>query len=99
MIFADLAAVGVDLEVESAGTLQGASLSGKTFVVTGSLEQYTRDEIHDLIAQHGGRATSSVSKKTDFLVAGQSAGSKLQKAEQLGVKILSEADFSRLLKA
>ena len=97
-IIADLAAVGVDLEVESTGTSQGASLSGKTFVVTGSLEQYTRDEIHDLIAQHGGRATSSVSKKTDFLVAGQSAGSKLQKAEQLGVKILSEADFSRLLK-
>ncbi len=78
---------------------QGASLAGKTFVVTGSLEQYTRDEIHDLIAKHGGRATSSVSKKTDFLVAGQSAGSKLQKAEQLGVKILSEADFARLLKA
>ena len=98
-IIADLSAVGVDLEAESTVAPQGASLTGKTFVVTGSLEQYTRDEIHDLIAKHGGRATSSVSKKTDFLVAGQSAGSKLQKAEQLGVKILSEADFSRLLKA
>ena len=98
-IIADLSAVGVDLEAESAVAPQGASLAGKTFVVTGSLEQYTRDEIHDLIVQHGGRATSSVSKKTDFLVAGQSAGSKLQKAEQLGVKILSEADFSRLLMA
>jgi len=53
--------------------------------------------MHDLISQHGGRATSSVSKKTDFLIAGQSAGSKLQKAKELGVEILSEADFSRLL--
>ena len=97
-IIADLEAVGVNLQAESQGSTGGETLSGKTFVVTGSLEKYTRDEMHDLISQHGGRATSSVSKKTDFVVAGQSAGSKLQKAKELGVEILSEADFSRLLK-
>ena len=97
-IIADLEAVGVNLQAESQGSTGGETLSGKTFVVTGSLEKYTRDEMHDLISQHGGRATSSVSKKTEFLVAGQSAGSKLQKAKELGVEILSEADFSSLLK-
>tara|TARA_Y100001933_G_scaffold232059_2_gene250436 strand:- start:28463 stop:30466 length:2004 start_codon:yes stop_codon:yes gene_type:complete len=98
-IISDLSAVGVDLEVEAMETPQGVSLSGKTFVVTGALEQYTRDEIHELIAQHGGRAASSVSKRTDFLVAGKNAGSKLRKAEQLSVKVLTEADFARMLEA
>ncbi|NOZ41471.1 MAG: NAD-dependent DNA ligase LigA [Planctomycetes bacterium] len=71
--------------------------AGKTFVVTGKLEKYTRDEIHTLVEQHGGKASSSVSKKTDYLVAGEKAGSKLAKAEQLGVTVLSETAFEELL--
>ncbi|MEZ6116473.1 MAG: BRCT domain-containing protein [Pirellulaceae bacterium] len=61
------------------------------------LTRYTRDEIHELIAQHGGKASSSVSAKTDYLIAGEKAGSKMSKAEKLGVTILSEADFESLV--
>jgi DNA ligase (NAD+) len=72
-------------------------LAGKTLVVTGTLTNFSRDEIQDLIRQHGGKAASSVSKKTDYVVAGESAGSKLTKAQELGVKILSEDDFQKLI--
>ncbi len=96
-IINDLEKAGVKLEDAPQVPASKTTLSGKAFVVTGSLKKYTRDEIHDLISQHGGRATSSVSKKTDFLVAGQNAGSKLDKAKKLGVEILSEAEFARLL--
>ena len=72
--------------------------AGKTFVVTGTLERYSRDEIHDLIKRLGGRAASSVSKNTDFLVAGEKAGSKRTKAEALGVRVLSEDEFDSLAK-
>jgi DNA ligase (NAD+) len=72
-------------------------LEGKTLVVTGTLVKYTRDEIKDLIEKAGGRAASSVSKSTDFLVAGEKAGSKLDKATQLGVPILSEVEFEAML--
>ncbi len=72
-------------------------LAGKTVVVTGKLEKHTRDEIHALVEQHGGRASSSISKNTDLLVAGEKAGSKLDKARQLGVAVVSEADFEELL--
>ncbi|MCA9109609.1 MAG: NAD-dependent DNA ligase LigA [Planctomycetaceae bacterium] len=65
-------------------------LAGKTFVVTGTLSRFTRDEIKEFIHQHGGKASGSVSKKTDYLVAGEKAGSKLEKAEQLGIPILTE---------
>ncbi|MEW4490339.1 NAD-dependent DNA ligase LigA [Thalassoglobus sp. JC818] len=68
-------------------------LDGKTFVVTGTLEHHTRDEIHELIRQHGGKASSSVSKKTSALIAGEQAGNKLEKAQSLGVEIISEVDF------
>ena len=68
-------------------------MAGKTLVVTGTLEKYTRDEIEELIARHGGRAASSVSKKTDYVVAGEEAGSKLDKAKQLGVKVITEEEF------
>ncbi len=70
---------------------------GKTFVLTGKLESYTRDEAARLIEQRGGRTASSVSKKTDFVVAGSDAGSKLTKAEQLGVTVLDEAAFGSML--
>ena len=75
----------------------GDQLQGKSLVVTGTLTKYTRDEIHALIQSHGGKATSSVSKKTDYLVAGEKAGSKLAKAEQLGVQVLSEDEFEQLI--
>jgi DNA ligase (NAD+) len=72
-------------------------LSGKTIVVTGTLEKYKREEIEALIEQYGGRATSSVSKSTDLLVAGEKAGSKLEKANKLGVRVISEAEFEELI--
>ncbi len=71
--------------------------AGKTFVVTGKLEKYSRDEIHALVEKLGGKASGSVSKKTDYLVAGEKAGSKLAKAEQFGVEVLSEDDFQQLI--
>jgi DNA ligase (NAD+) len=74
-------------------------LDGKTLVVTGTLTRFTRTEIKELIQQHGGRAASSVSKKTDFLVAGEAAGSKLEKAQELGVKVLSEDELFEMLEA
>ena len=77
----------------------GSALAGKTLVVTGTLEKYKREEIESLIAQHGGRAASSVSKKTDYLVAGENAGTKLDKARKLGVPVISEADFDNLIRA
>ena len=74
-------------------------LDGKTLVVTGTLTRFTRTEIKELIQQHGGRASSSVSKKTDFLVAGEAAGSKLEKAQELGVEVLSEDQFFEMLES
>ncbi len=72
-------------------------LSGKTVVITGTLEKYERKEAEALIRGFGGYPSGSISKKTDFLVAGESAGSKLNKAKELGIKILNEKDFYRLL--
>lgn len=72
--------------------------SGKTFVLTGKLEIYKRSEAKELIESLGGKVTGSVSKKTDFVIAGTDAGSKLEKANQLGVKVLSEVEFQELLK-
>jgi DNA ligase (NAD+) len=74
-----------------------ASFGALTFVLTGSLQQRTRDEAADEIAARGGKVTSSVSKKTSYVVAGESPGSKLAKAEELGVTILDEAAFEALL--
>ena len=79
--------------VQSAG--EGV-LSGKTFVITGTLPTMTRDEAKDLIRSLGGKVTGSVSKKTDFLLAGEKAGSKLAKAEKLGVKVLDETELTAL---
>jgi DNA ligase (NAD+) len=72
-------------------------LEGKTIVVTGTLTHFTRDGIKEAIHQAGGKAASSVSKKTDFVVAGESAGSKLDKARELGIEIIDEAEFVRRL--
>ena len=71
---------------------------GKVFVLTGSLEKYTRDEASEIIEKFGGKTSSSVSKKTDFVLAGEDAGSKLRKANDLGIKVISEADFNAMIK-
>jgi DNA ligase (NAD+) len=73
------------------------TLAGLTIVVTGSLVDFTRDGVSEIIALHGGKASSSVSKKTDYVVVGEAAGSKAEKATELGVPILDEAGFKRLL--
>jgi DNA ligase (NAD+) len=95
---AELAEVGLDMTAprRAAKAAKGA-LTGKTLVVTGTLDKYGREEIEALIAKHGGRATSSVSKNTDYVVAGEKAGSKLAKAQALGIRVLSEADFDELI--
>ena len=97
-VIADLRSVGVLMDEPRAGPApKRGALDGKTLVVTGTLKKYTRDEIHELIARHGGRAAASVSPKTDYLVAGEKAGSKLAKAQELGVTVLSEDEFEKLL--
>ena len=96
---ADLKSLGVNTKSIAPARGQRRALEGKTLVVTGTLQKYTRDEIEELITQYGGHAASSVSKKTDYVVAGENAGSKLDKAKQLGVKVITEEDFERLLKS
>ena len=72
--------------------------SGKTFVLTGSLEKYTRDEASDIIERLGGKTSGSVSKKTSYVLAGEEAGSKLTKAQTLGVPIITEQEFEEMIK-
>ncbi len=75
----------------------GGKFTGKTFVFTGALTRFTRDEAKRLVENEGGHAAGSVSKKTDFVVAGAEAGSKLDKARELGVRVISEDDFLEML--
>ncbi len=75
----------------------GGPLEGKTLVVTGTLEGFSRTEAEEAIRSAGGKVAGSVSKKTDYVVAGESAGSKLSKAQELGVPLLDEDGFRRLL--
>ena len=78
------------VRLERGGESTGSqALEGLTFVITGTLEGMTRDEAKALILAHGGKASGSVSKKTSFLLAGENPGSKLTKAEELGVKVIS----------
>ncbi len=96
-ILAELRAVGLDPTQARRAAPAAGPLAGKTVVVTGTLQRYTRSEIEALIKAHGGKASGSVSRKTDFVVAGAEAGSKLEKARALGVRVLSEAEFEALL--
>ncbi|MCR9202265.1 MAG: NAD-dependent DNA ligase LigA [Planctomycetaceae bacterium] len=83
-----------EARAESAG---GTALEGKTVVVTGTLPSLSREEAKQLVRDHGGKAAGSVSKKTDYLVAGEKAGSKLTKAQDLGIPVLNEAEFLQLI--
>jgi DNA ligase (NAD+) len=94
---AGLSAAGVQLDVPTADRVAGGPLVGKTLVVTGTLTGFSRQEAEEAIRKAGGRASSSVSKKTDYLVAGEEAGSKLATATKLGVPVLDEAAFRKLL--
>jgi DNA ligase (NAD+) len=75
---------------------RGTKLAGKTFVLTGTLAKYTRDEARKIIEDAGGKVTGSVSKKTDYVVAGSDAGSKLDKAKELGVPVIDEKEMEKL---
>ena len=90
-----LAAQGVNMRWQ--GQVRTDKLAGKTIVVTGTLGTLTRKEAEAMIAQNGGKASSSVSKKTAYVLAGEAAGSKLDKARQLGVPVLSEAEFLSMI--
>ena len=90
-----ISGVKTEIDGDSQGSLN-ENFVGKTFVLTGKLEQFTRDDAAKLIEDRGGRVSSSVSKKTDYVVAGSDAGSKLTKAESLGVKVLSEDEFKEM---
>ena len=93
-----LKAAGVMMKVDGSATASfDERFQGKTFVLTGKLENFTRDEAARLIEERGGRVSSSVSKKTDFVVAGSDSGSKLTKAEGLGVKVVDETEFESMI--
>jgi DNA ligase (NAD+) len=97
-ILEDLADAGVEPELPAPRTVAaGGPLDGKTVVVTGTLEGFTRPEAEAAVRAAGGKPAGSVSKKTDYLVAGESAGSKLSRAQELGVPVLDEAGFRKLL--
>ncbi|HLB05429.1 MAG TPA: NAD-dependent DNA ligase LigA [Thermodesulfobacteriota bacterium] len=87
---------GITYEAEK--TKKGGPLDGKLFVFTGALKGFTRDEAEKIVESLGGRATTSVSKKTDYVVAGEEAGTKLDKARELGVKVITEKEFKALAK-
>ena len=93
-----LKAAGVKTEIDGDSNANfNENFAGKTFVLTGKLDEFTRDEAARLIEERGGRVASSVSKKTDYVVAGSEAGSKLTKAEGLGVSVIDEMEFKEMI--
>lgn len=93
----ELLALGVRPKYEEKEVIASA-FEGKTVVATGSLKNYSRTEIKDKLESLGAKVAGSVSKKTDYVIAGEAAGSKLTKAEELGVKILLEDEFEEMLR-
>lgn len=90
--------VGLNFEIDKSIKIKfNANFKDKTFVLTGTLEKFTRDKASQIIEEFGGRVSSSVSKKTDFVLAGAEAGSKLEKAKKLGVNIINERDFENMI--
>lgn len=96
-LVSELKELGIKLTEEVRHVPKASGISGKTIVVTGTLKKYGRKDIEDLIKDLGGKAASSVSKKTDYVVAGEEAGSKLDKAKELGIKVLTEDEFDKLI--
>ena len=95
-VIKELLAAGVKPELPKKAKAKG-KLAGKTIVVTGTLANFSRQQIEEAIRNAGGKASSSVSKATDFVLAGENPGSKLDKARQLGVKVISEKEFMGML--
>jgi DNA ligase (NAD+) len=95
-IIEKLRAAGLKLSEENANSGE-KPYAGKTFVLTGTLQNFTRDEAKAIIERLGGKASGSVSKKTDYVIAGEAAGSKLQKANDLGVTVLTEDEFAKMM--
>jgi DNA ligase (NAD+) len=92
-----LKAAGVNVNATHNETNSISDIAGKSFVITGTLNGYTRKEIEDIIKNLGGKVSSAVSGKTDFLIAGESPGSKLEKAEKIGTTILNKDGFENLI--
>ena len=90
-----LRAAGVNFDCHT--QIQDQRFAGKTFVLTGALQQFTRDEATEQIENFGGKVSGSVSKKTTYVVAGENAGSKLRKANELGIPVLSEQELLDLM--
>ena len=89
---------GCDLNTKYVKTQLDDRFSGKTFVLTGTLPTLKRDEAKALIEKYGGKASGSVSKKTSYVLAGEEAGSKLTKAQELGIEIITEEQFREMIK-
>jgi DNA ligase (NAD+) len=94
-----LASSGVVMEEQEVIRKEGSALTGKQFVLTGTLSEFSRDEAKEKIESLGGRVTSAVSAKTDYIVAGKDAGSKLAKAKKLEITVLDEKEFQKLIEA
>lgn len=93
-----LKAVGVNMESKNQGIKKDTRFAGLTFVLTGTLDRYSRSEAAEIIESFGGKASGSVSKKTSYVLAGEEAGSKLDKANRLGIKIINEQEFEEMIK-
>lgn len=98
LLIEKLQKAGLNFKVDESVKIKfNGNFKDKTFVLTGTLEKYTRDKAKMIIEEYSGRVSSSVSKKTDFVLTGKEAGSKLEKAKKLGVKIIDEKDFEKMI--
>ena len=98
LLIKKLQSAGLNFKVDESVKIKfNGNFKDKTFVLTGTLEKHTRDKASQIIEEFGGRVSSSVSKNTDFVLAGEEAGSKLDKAKKLGVKIIDEKDFEKMI--
>jgi DNA ligase (NAD+) len=95
-VIEELLSAGVNM-TEPERVRKGSQFEGKIFVLTGELEKYTREKAAEIVKSLGGKVTSSASKKTDYAIAGANAGSKIEKAKKLNVKIIDETEFEKLI--